>query len=347
MKKITILLIMLLAMSAAWAQTSRRASGSNSNDSKSTVAGKNTDNNKATAGTTAGRRSIVIASGSGSVNKAADAPVVRNVSDAKVQSRAFRETVAQSPAQVRTQSPASADRGQAVRAVPPAGNGGSSGQQTARDGLSGTVTTGRRTAPEATGPEVISRNQGSVSPAASPRGNEAAMKPAAPREMPPRAIFIERTAPVPNAPVIIRPRPVNVILPAPPVRFIFYWTPEIRVRFSRYYPELDLYRYPAGYRLRSISIYDAAYFRGEVASVYGRVYEVYYSRMTDEYLLYFGDRYPYHYFTAVVPGYVAERFSRRPWNFFRNEHLVVTGLITMYNGLPEIAVRSEEQIRLY
>jgi len=132
-----------------------------------------------------------------------------------------------------------------------------------------------------------------------------------------------------------------------PVNFMLIWTPEIRFEYFRFYPVLGYNKYPVGYRITNVSAYDAFEYRGEIANVYGKVYEVYYSRSTDEYILYFGAYYPYHDFTTVLPGKVARRFSPWPERYFNKEHLIITGLITLYEGKPEIAVLSEKQVKFY
>jgi hypothetical protein len=132
-----------------------------------------------------------------------------------------------------------------------------------------------------------------------------------------------------------------------PVHFSFYWTPEIRYEYVRLYPAIGYYKYPVGYRIENVSAYDALHCRGEIANVYGKVFEVYYSRYNDEYILYFGAYYPYHDFTAIIPGEIARRYSPWPEWYFEKEQLIITGLITLYEGTPEIDVRTNSQIRLY
>ena len=117
--------------------------------------------------------------------------------------------------------------------------------------------------------------------------------------------------------------------------------------FIDIYPMVPSWRYYNGYRIDMISAYDAMYYRGEVMTVYGRVSDVYYSRNTDEYFLYFGPYYPYQDFTVVMPGYLARRYSRNPERYFMDRHLAVTGLITTFEGEPEIVVKKDFQINLY
>ena len=95
----------------------------------------------------------------------------------------------------------------------------------------------------------------------------------------------------------------------PPVHIEFVWTPQIRTRFITIYPMVQHWEYHEGRRFEAISSYDAIYYRGEVATVYGEVNEVYYSRATDEYFLYFGPFYPHQDFTVVMPGYLARSYS--------------------------------------
>jgi hypothetical protein len=117
--------------------------------------------------------------------------------------------------------------------------------------------------------------------------------------------------------------------------------------FRVYYPYYTNWNVRIGRRVNMISAYDAMYHAGHINSVYGQVSDVYYARETDEYILYFGPRYPYHDFSVIVPGYETRYFSRRPSRYFMGRNLVVTGLITMYDGAPEIIVRRASQLALY
>lgn len=132
-----------------------------------------------------------------------------------------------------------------------------------------------------------------------------------------------------------------------PPRIHIYWSLGMRHDYLRLYPVVKTWRYPVGYRIPTISAYDALYYNGEVMSVYGKVYEVFYSGRTDEYFLYFGAYYPHHDFTVVLPGWIARRYSSYPEAYFKREHVIVTGLITSYNNSPEIVVKSEGQLRMY
>jgi hypothetical protein len=132
-----------------------------------------------------------------------------------------------------------------------------------------------------------------------------------------------------------------------PHHYNFYWTPEVRFEYIRLYPVIAFYKYPVGYLILNVSAYDAMYYRGEVVNVYGKVFEVYYSRSTDEYILYFGAYYPYHDFTAVIPGEIARIYSPWPERYFARENLVVTGLVTLFEGTPEIVVRANGQVKVY
>ena len=125
-----------------------------------------------------------------------------------------------------------------------------------------------------------------------------------------------------------------------------YWTRHMYRDYRRWYPEYH-WRYNYGYRIQTISIFDAKYNLGEVAMVYGRVYATWYNKETDDYLLFFGGDYPYQQFTVVLPGRVARRFTWRPERYFLGEHLTVTGLITTFDGIPEIIVKNKRQLGLY
>ena len=125
------------------------------------------------------------------------------------------------------------------------------------------------------------------------------------------------------------------------------WTPVMRRTYVDIYPMVHHWHYVDGYHIPSVSAYDAEYYMGEVMTVYGRVTDVYYSRSTDEYFLYFGLYYPYQDFTVVMPGWIARNYSSRPLLYFDNQDMVVTGLITSFEGSPEIVVKRDFQVRPY
>jgi hypothetical protein len=126
-----------------------------------------------------------------------------------------------------------------------------------------------------------------------------------------------------------------------------YWSVDMHRDYLRFYPVVKTWRYPVGYRIPVISAYDALYYNDEVVSVYGKVYEIFYSAGTDEYFLYFGAYYPYHDFTVVMPGWIARRYSSYPEGYFKRKYLIVTGLITSFDDSPEIVVQGEGQLGLY
>jgi hypothetical protein len=132
-----------------------------------------------------------------------------------------------------------------------------------------------------------------------------------------------------------------------PVNVNVYWTPILHDRFIEIYPMVKFWYYPVNYRIETISSYDADNYLGEVMNVYGRVSEVFYSRSTDEYFLYFGPYYPYQDFTVVIPGGLARNYSPRPSRFFANQNVVITGLITSFEGNPEMVIRDSYQFNLY
>ena len=132
-----------------------------------------------------------------------------------------------------------------------------------------------------------------------------------------------------------------------PVNIHVIWSPRMYHEYRWIYPEYRYWYYPSGYRIRTISAYDAIYYTGEIVNVYGRVYETWYCRETDEYFLYFGARYPYHDFNVVIQGNKARQFSRRPEIFFEGRYIWVTGLISLHRGQPEMIVRKKHQIHLY
>ncbi len=132
-----------------------------------------------------------------------------------------------------------------------------------------------------------------------------------------------------------------------PVQVNINWTPTIYRNYCVIYPEIRQWGFHVNYRVDVVSAYDAYYHAGEIRTVYGEVREVFYARETDEYILYFGEYYPYHDFTVVVPGWLARRYSRRPDRFFERQHLAVTGLISMWERKPEMVVMKDYQLNFY
>lgn len=131
-----------------------------------------------------------------------------------------------------------------------------------------------------------------------------------------------------------------------PDYYDIFWTRSMYRDYHRWYPNYR-WDYAYGHRIQIISVFDARYNLGEVAMVYGRVYATWYNEDTDDLLLFFGGDYPAQAFTVVIPGHIARRFSRRPERYFLGEHLTVTGLITTFDGTPEIVVKHRRQLDLY
>lgn len=140
---------------------------------------------------------------------------------------------------------------------------------------------------------------------------------------------------------------VNVSHQSRPVRTYVHFSPEIRHRYIKLYPHIDFSIYPIGYEVPYISAYRARYFKGQFATVYGTVLDVYYSREYDEYYLYIGQHYPRHDFSIVIPGYLAREYSRYPGNYFLNEDICITGYIDSYSGKPEMLVKANTQFNVY
>jgi hypothetical protein len=132
-----------------------------------------------------------------------------------------------------------------------------------------------------------------------------------------------------------------------PKRIHVKWTHRMYHDYRIMYPEFSYWYYPIGYRIVTIPTYHAYYHIGEVRNVYGRVHEVYYSWTTDEYHLYFGGEYPYHDFTVIISGRHARRFARHPEWFFEGRYMWVTGLLSTFDGRPELIVKRRSQIHLY
>ncbi|MCF8370770.1 MAG: hypothetical protein K9H64_04050 [Bacteroidales bacterium] len=126
-----------------------------------------------------------------------------------------------------------------------------------------------------------------------------------------------------------------------------YWDINMYREYRSWYPHYDLWYYPYGYSIHTISAYDAYDYIGEIARVYGEVDEVWYERSTDQYFMYIGAPYPYNDVTVIVDGRDARRLSRNPVRFFTKRHIEVTGLVSSFDGKPEILVKDRKQIRPY
>ena len=132
-----------------------------------------------------------------------------------------------------------------------------------------------------------------------------------------------------------------------PLLSALYWDARMYRNYSLWYPDFKLWYYPTGYRIHTISAYDSYRYVGEVARIYGRVSEVWYSRETRQYYLYFGASFPYHDFTVILDARVANRYSWDPVSYFSNRRLIVTGLVSIFDEKPELFIRKRSQIRLY
>jgi hypothetical protein len=132
-----------------------------------------------------------------------------------------------------------------------------------------------------------------------------------------------------------------------PNRVHVTWSNRMYHDYRIMYPEYRYWYYPIGYQIITVPSYNAYYHIGEVRNVYGRVNEVYYSWTTDEYHLYFGRDFPYHDFTVIIPGTNARWFDRYPEMFFQGRYMWVTGLLSTFEGRPELIVKIRNQIHLY
>jgi hypothetical protein len=124
------------------------------------------------------------------------------------------------------------------------------------------------------------------------------------------------------------------------------WTNRMHRYYVGLYPNYT-WRYPVGYHIQTISAFETRYNIGEVARVYGRVYATWHNRETDDLLLFFGGGFPYQEFTMVVPGNIARRFNWRPERYFPGQHIFATGLITSFEGKPEMVIKKRSQLEVY
>jgi hypothetical protein len=132
-----------------------------------------------------------------------------------------------------------------------------------------------------------------------------------------------------------------------PAHVEIVWSVPMYRFYRSIYPDYDYWYYPVGHRIKTISAYDAGFYVGELARVYGRVEYVWYSRATKEYYLYFGGPYPYQDFSVIVPANIARKYNRRPDRFFTNRDIAITGLISRWEGKPEMLIKKTNQLDIY
>ncbi|MBN1649714.1 MAG: hypothetical protein JW857_00215 [Bacteroidales bacterium] len=125
------------------------------------------------------------------------------------------------------------------------------------------------------------------------------------------------------------------------------WDASMYRTYRSWYPEFNLWYYPYGYRIHTVSAYDAYNYIGDIARIYGRISEVWYSVESNEYFLYIGGPYPYQDFTIILEARDARRFSRDPISYFTNRNITSTGLVSLYENKPEMLIRKTRQISLY
>jgi hypothetical protein len=125
------------------------------------------------------------------------------------------------------------------------------------------------------------------------------------------------------------------------------WTRPLHRHYVSLYPHYSAWHYNWGYRIQTMSAFEAEFNVGEIARVYGRVYATWYNNATDDLLLFFGGEYPGQVFTMVVPGNVARRYSWRPERYFLGQHISATGLITMFEGRAEMVLKKRSQLNVY
>lgn len=125
------------------------------------------------------------------------------------------------------------------------------------------------------------------------------------------------------------------------------WTADLHRHYVEMYPSHRYWQYSYGYRIASVPAYNAEYYIGDVRKVYGRVTDVYYAPETDEFFLYIGPYFPYQHLTVIVPGHIARNYSHKPARYFMNQDIAITGLITAYEGKPEILVKRNSQMCIY
>ena len=104
----------------------------------------------------------------------------------------------------------------------------------------------------------------------------------------------------------------------------------------------------SGYgQIESISTDRADKYIGQVKSVYGVVVSTNYNNdSSSPMFLNLDEAYPDHIFTIFIVSSARDSFNWLPEVYYLDKKIIVTGLITEYNGKPEIIVNSPSQIKL-
>jgi hypothetical protein len=134
---------------------------------------------------------------------------------------------------------------------------------------------------------------------------------------------------------------------AEPRRVEIIWDVNMYNEYRYLYPHYDYWYYPIGYRIQTVSAYDASRYIGEISRIYGKVSDVFYSTETDEYTLYFGEPYPNQDFSVILSGKQARRYNRHPERYFTNRNIAVTGLISLWEDRPEMIIKKRSQVEIY
>jgi hypothetical protein len=135
-----------------------------------------------------------------------------------------------------------------------------------------------------------------------------------------------------------------------PVMVNVFWTRNIYYDFVAFYPHHRYYvnlNYEMGRPIHTISAYDAMFNIGRIHKVYGEVSEVHYSKYDDIFYLYIGGPYPYHDFTIMIEGNDYRRYRFPNFNRLVGAHVWSMGLITEFEGKPEVLVRRPYQFGVY
>jgi hypothetical protein len=132
-----------------------------------------------------------------------------------------------------------------------------------------------------------------------------------------------------------------------PVHIDIIWTKEMYHEYLIIYPFVEDWSFRFGSQINTIAACDAQYHVGEIVKVFGKVADVFYSAVTDEYFLFIGDYYPWQDITIILPGHIVRSRCWNPELYFKYEFISVTGYITYFDDKPEIAIKKGYQFSIY
>ena len=95
-----------------------------------------------------------------------------------------------------------------------------------------------------------------------------------------------------------------------------------------------------------ISIADARKHLNEKVSICDKVYDIRAMQNNGQFVLSLGAKYPNQLLTVVIPVTARSKFGEHPESTLKDRVICVTGIVTIYEGKPTIAVSDSSQLKV-